>query len=331
MSFLRTIRTNIKDRKQIYKKRLNYFLSLTLACLIALIIYVLLTGKSPLSIIPSQQYKRPTYAFSIYGSGKMGDLSDPLGLAVSEEQERVYVTDSANHRIAVFSLEGKLLFTFSKVDKGELKNPVYIALDSNENIYVSDTIISKVCVFDKEGKFIKYFKTREKYNPLGLYIDKNDDLYIADKVGGRVLKLNNKGEKENEYGQFGKAKEADKELDMLYFPNNITVNDSKVYVTDSNNKRISVFDEDGNIDEVFSLGFTRGINFYESGDTKYFFTAKVFDHKILAVDNKGEILYSFGQAGAEDGSFSYPNDIQVLEERIYIVDTQNDRIQVWSF
>jgi hypothetical protein len=43
-------------------------------------------------------------------------------------------------------------------------------------------------------------------------------------------------------------------------------------------------------------------------------------------------LYKFGGFGMDDGLFNYPNDI-ILDDngRIYIVDRENHRVQVWSY
>ena len=43
-------------------------------------------------------------------------------------------------------------------------------------------------------------------------------------------------------------------------------------------------------------------------------------------------LYAFGDYGAEDGLFNYPNDIALDNSgRLYVVDRENNRVQVWSY
>ena len=40
----------------------------------------------------------------------------------------------------------------------------------------------------------------------------------------------------------------------------------------------------------------------------------------------------FGDFGAGDGQFSYPNDIAIdASGRLYIADRENNRVQVWSY
>ncbi len=52
---------------------------------------------------------------------------------------KVYVADTGNHRIQVFTAEGKLLKMFGRHDgqgRGELNWPGGVAIDSNGMVYV---------------------------------------------------------------------------------------------------------------------------------------------------------------------------------------------------
>lgn len=328
-----SLKANIIDHKEQHKKRLIYFLIFTMFIILAFLLYFLLTGKKPLSLIPIDEFQQPSYSYSIYGSGKMGELNSPLGLAVSSKLNRVYVTDNGNQRVAVFDLEGKPLFTFSRIKKKTLLNPIYLALDKADNIYVSDTTLSRICIFNKDGEFIKFFKSKERFNPLGLYVDNKNDLYVADKNGGRIIKFDRKGKVLTEYGKHGQVQKMQEGVDKLYFPNNVLVEKSgNVMVTDSNNKRIQVFASDGSALGVIPIqSFFRGLAGYGSSKDRYYFSAKVFGQKIAAFKSNGELLYEFGEEGPGDGQFSFPNDLTVLGNRIYIADRGNNRIQVWSF
>jgi sugar lactone lactonase YvrE len=45
-----------------------------------------------------------------------------------------------------------------------------------------------------------------------------------------------------------------------------------------------------------------------------------------------EFLFEFGDYGAGDGEFNYPNDIAVdTTGRLYIADRASNRIQVWAY
>jgi len=45
-----------------------------------------------------------------------------------------------------------------------------------------------------------------------------------------------------------------------------------------------------------------------------------------------EFLGSFGTEGVANGTFAYPNDIAVdARGRLYVADSANDRVQLWSY
>ena len=329
-NYFGSFKANLEDRKEIYKRRAIYFFSYTLVVILIFLIYLMVTGKKPLSLIPVKATQQPTYDYSIYGSGDMGEMKNPIGVAVSSDRSRVYVTDSGNQRIAVFDSQGTPLFTFNKVGKSLLQNPVYLALKSNGNVYVSDTVYSKIAVFDKNGKFLNFFKTKVKFNPLGLTFGKNGDLYVADKAGGRVIEFTPEGKKVRFYGEGGQVKKADSNPNKLYFPNSVLVlPDGRVLVADSNNQRVIVFKANGKPDKPIPVNnFVRGLAFTEKG---YILTTKSFLHQIIAIDLSGKPLYTLGEEGPGDGQFLFPNDVTVVKNIVYIVDRLNNRVQVWSF
>lgn len=325
-----SLKANLESRKEVYKRRAIYFFSFTLLVILVFFGYFLLTGKQPLSLIPATATQKPSYNYSIYGGGDMGELKYPLGIAVLPDQSRVYVTDSGNQRVAVFNKAGKPLFTFNKIGKTTLQNPIYIKDGPDGNVYVSDTVISRICIFNKDGKFLRFFKTKERFNPLGITFGKNSDVYIADKAGGRVIELSLGGKLVRSYGEGGKVKKADNDPNKLYFPNNVLVlPNNKILVADSNNQRILAFEPNGKPGKPIPINnFTRGLALTDRG---YVLTAKSFLHQIVAVNLNGEFLYTFGEEGPGDGQFLFPNDVAVVKNSIYIVDTQNNRVQVWSF
>jgi DNA-binding beta-propeller fold protein YncE len=59
----------------------------------------------------------------------------------------------------------------------------------------------------------------------------------------------------------------------------------------------------------------------------------VFVYDVLKADQQRlDYLGSFGKQGIEDGAFEYPTGGAVDSRgRVYVADTVNDRIQVWSY
>ena len=58
--------------------------------------------------------------------------------------------------------------------------------------------------------------------------------------------------------------------------------------------------------------------------------ASVFNHQIEVFDSALNFLYAYGERGAADGQFNFPNDLRISGDRVYVVDRQNNRVQVWQ-
>jgi len=87
-------------------------------------------------------------------------LERPIGIAIDKERGKLYVADSgrsesAEHTVKVFSLDGKLLGKIGKQIgdvEGSFLFPTYVNVDNKGNVYVADTLNSRVQKFDPDGK-----------------------------------------------------------------------------------------------------------------------------------------------------------------------------------
>ncbi len=138
----------------------------------------------------------PKWVCSIGGPGtKPGEFNRPEGICV-DNQDRVYVADSCNHRIQIFSRDGKLLRIYGKPGKGpgELGYPYDICVDSEGRQYVCEFGNSRIQVFDAQDKPIEIIGGRGSEpglfsNPWGVALDSAGNLYVADSQNHRVQKL----------------------------------------------------------------------------------------------------------------------------------------------
>ncbi len=89
-----------------------------------------------------------------------GALKDPWGLAI-DRNDRVYVADTSNHRIQVFTRMGEFLTEWGKKDanglpvagtgNGEFNGPAGLTFDNIGQLYVSDSNNHRVQVFGYSG------------------------------------------------------------------------------------------------------------------------------------------------------------------------------------
>jgi tripartite motif-containing protein 71 len=169
------------------------------------------------------------------------------------------------------------------------------------------------------------------WSPLGVRTNA-DNMLLTDVTNGkhRVMQLSKDGNVTFEFGHEGKGNTADE----LWFPNSMVVDaHSRMYISDSNNARIQVLDQNGTwLETLHGFSLPRGMTIDE-------------DQRLYIVDGIGQLvrvfdvsgenpvpLFDFGDYGAGDGEFNYPNDIASdTTSRLYIADRASNRLQVWAY
>jgi DNA-binding beta-propeller fold protein YncE len=124
-----------------------------------------------------------------------GEFNRPEGLCV-DAQDRLYVADSCNHRIEVFSSDGKFIRAYGKAGKGkgELSYPYDICVDAAGRQYVCEFGNSRIQVFDANDQPLEIIggpggAPGQFSNPWGVALDSAGNLYVADSQNHRVQKL----------------------------------------------------------------------------------------------------------------------------------------------
>ncbi len=120
---------------------------------------------------------------------KNGQLNSPKGLTIDSKTSRLYVADTNNHRVQVFSSKGKYLSKFGKEGSspGSLTLPTAVAV-YQEKVFVGDTI-SCVSVFSvKNHHYLFNIGVSCGVDKIeSLYLDRSGVLYVCDANKSRVL------------------------------------------------------------------------------------------------------------------------------------------------
>ena len=276
----------------------------------------------------------PAYLSSITG------LARPLSIAVDPLNQHVFVTETDGNRVTrCFDSNGKQLFVLAPpgTTPGD-RSPSYVAVDARTGIiYISDRTRRVVDMYDVNGIYQGIFPpSKDKgftWSPLGLTcID--GYLYVTDvtDLKHRVFVFDLlAGEFKLEFGKEGK------EIGEFGFPNDAVADSTgRIFVTDSNNFRVQVFDPQGQPQGDFSrwaqplMGLPRGMDI--EGDYLYVVDAFEQNVQVYKVGDAVQRLFTFGKEGYGDGEFNYPNDVALdHNNRVYITDRQNNRVQIWSY
>ncbi|MBI5882693.1 MAG: hypothetical protein HZB91_06265 [Elusimicrobia bacterium] len=168
-------------------------------------------------------------------------MGKPAGLAISAD--RIYVSDVANHRIAVYGLEGVFLHSFGArgAGPGEFNYPTYLWFDRREKqLWACDSGNFRVQWFDPDGKPLGRFGepgNRPGYlpRPHGLARDSNGDVYLTDAAFDAMQIFDPKGSLLLFVGQAGP------EPGQFNLPGGVSVDEQdRVFVADTYNARIQV-------------------------------------------------------------------------------------------
>ena len=113
-------------------------------------------------------------------------------------------------------------------------------------------------------------------------------------------------------------------------------------MTDSNNGRLLMFDAEGKVRGQIgrgagqgNLGLPRGLAVDGGGRVFVADTTGqgVFIYRAPSGDSRRlDFLEFFGGVGVADAEFQYPNSVAIdARGRVYVADTFNDRVQIWSY
>lgn len=308
-------------------------LLVVLMLLLLLLGYVYLYLTKPPVAVKQAPTPGVNHVFSIYGWGKER-FNNPNGVAV-DKSGNIYVADTGNHRVAVFSSSGRFQFAFGSKDKSKAQRlkkdqlllPLNVDVDDNNNIYVASSLAGKLSIFNSRGKFLRRVMIPQL---IQVAVDKNR-IYAS--TARQVLILNLKGKILKRLGSKGRK------LGQFELPNGLAVDKKgNLFVSDSQNMRIQIFNKNGKLvggrgappkdmndsNRLFGLGLGLTLD-----DQENVYVADAFHHGIRVFSYDGEDYGSYGEQGSYDGQFNYPSDVVAMGGGLFAVaDKWNDRVEV---
>ena len=169
-----------------------------------------------------------------------GVLERPAGLAFAAG--RIYVVDPPKHQISAFSPDGieQLRFGARGEGKGQLNFPTAIAAGKEDTLLVVDALNYRVVRFGKDGTFLGSFGEPGDGagafgRPKGVAVDPRGRVYVSDAQHDVVIVFSAGGSFEVALGGSGQGPGS------LTLPAGIAVGDGFLYVADSYNHRVQIF------------------------------------------------------------------------------------------
>lgn len=297
--------------------------------------YFLTHEPLPLPNIVAPSATVPTYRYSLYG------VDAPVGVAVTPNGDRIYVTESAGElELKVLDSSGTILAAGVPPDSQPSNRvPVYVARDPlTGELYVTDRLNGVINIYDAAGTYARTYTPPtdiEAWQPLGVAFDDAGLLYVTE-VGSaehRILVID----------RAGTLLRTVTTRSGLVFPNAVAPVGDDLYATDSNNSLLVRAAAGAEVAVPVAgpgvgagdLALPRGLATDSRGRL---YVADTTGHRVLVYELPTErgarpkFLDSFGSLGRDEGQFNYPNGIAADDQgRFYVADQANNRIQVWSY
>lgn len=304
--------------------------------------------------IPGMYAWAGTIGFRPEGGSGPGELMWPAGVAV--DANYIYVADSDNHRVSIYHRAtlayAATLGTGWGAGPTEFKNPRDVAVDAAGNIYVADWNNCRVQQF--EGRELTYARTYgttgvpyatdgyHYYHPFGVAVGPDGSLHILEERSShRLVKLNAEGMFQWSVGEPGvPGGWWDGDNTHFNWPGDVAVDGAgRVYVVDSGNDRIQVYDADGSYLTTLGAWGTGNMQFKApaglfTGADGSLYVADQVNQRVQIFNSARQYVATLGvtgEAGADNTHLSQPADVAVDSRgMVYVADAGNQRVQVFD-
>lgn len=166
------------------------------------------------------------------------EFGDPRGLAIYKDH--LYVSDRNNHRIQVFDLDLNFFQSIGShgQEAGKFNEPFDVKFDLDGNMYVAEFKNNRIQILDSSGHNIRIIGGEDANKvglPTGLHVAKGK-VYVSDLTYDRIVVYETTGEFIGTIASRGSS------TGELCSPYCIASNDEKLFVCDSANDRVHIFD-----------------------------------------------------------------------------------------
>jgi sugar lactone lactonase YvrE len=265
-------------------------------------------------------------------------LQKPYAIAV--RQGRLYVSDPVAGTVKLFDIPARRFLAIGPDPQEQLVQTLGIDVDDQFNLYVLDGATKDVKIYDADGRFLRRLGgVKEFFRPSGIATSPDGQrVYVVDTGGVERTEHRIRvydGRSGKHLFDFGKRGTGNGEFNL---PRDVTLAaDGKLYVVDSGNFRIQVFDPSGGFIRAFgSIGRQFG-NFARPREVAvdrqgaiYVSDAAFGNMQIFS--GEGELLMFIGARSERDEPARYTllSGVGVdTDGRVYVADEYFRRVDVF--
>jgi sugar lactone lactonase YvrE len=264
-------------------------------------------------------------------------LGEPYGIA-TDSKGNLYVADQKVAAIFIFNTETRDLELLKNKTHGHFVRIIGLAMDDNDRLFVSDPALSHVLVFSAEHKPEDVIADG-LVSPGGLAIDvENRLLYVADIGLDQVVVYDADTLKLKRKIGTPDTKHASTAPGDFSRPSGMAVDrDGNLYVADTLNNRIEIFDGDGNFIRTFGKAgdgpgyFARPKGVAIDSDNHIWVIDGMQD-RVQVFNQEAQLLISFGGHGLLPGMFQGITGITIdKNNRVFTSEIFPGRVQQFRY
>lgn len=259
-------------------------------------------------------------------------LAQPQALTIDLEGF-VFVVDTGNNRIVKFDRRGRFIAAIGGFgwEREQFDRPLDISVRNGLDVFIADFNNERIERYDRMLNYISSFSAEDVSGDLqfgfpgSVDISKHGELFICDNENDSIVKLNAFGNPDLRFGDFNWGD------GQLEYPIKIEVSKSDlVYVSDQGSNQIVIFDIYGNyVNRFGSAVLVKPNGLSLSADGKLY-VADSGNNRTAVFDQDFQLVYFWGAKGDKIGAFNNPVDVALFEKQIYVLDSENARIQVFQ-
>ncbi len=262
-------------------------------------------------------------------------LERPQGCCLDPNLLLIYVADTDNDRVVVFTADGQYIGPF--LTSRPVKRPFDLIVGPDSMIYISQIGRKSIEVFNKKGIWQRSIPSGVnrrgfEFKPGRMVFDGSGRLLVIDRGTGAVYFMTREGKLlKKQY--IGKKKKGAGLLSGIALDTS-----GRIYVISAQGSPvIHVLDPEGV--QVLSFGrhgalYDDSLSFPHSmaiDDKDRIWIVDAFRHTIKVFNHDNRYLFNIGTYGEQPGGFVYPVDIDIDKEgRLYVLEKGAGRLQALS-
>jgi sugar lactone lactonase YvrE len=297
--------------------------------------------------VQPQQKKKTSWMERVSGVATGGAQSEfkprwqlvvPNGIAI-DSKGKVYIADSKVRAIFVVDVETGKYEMIKNGSDGRFQWLTGLAMDDSDRLFAADSGMHRVTVFGPDHK-IEGAISQGLAAPAGLAVDnENRLLYVADPELDQVVVFDADPphKKIRTIGTTGQGHKLTTPGDFAK-PIGVAVDqDTNLYVTDTWNNRVEVFDADGNFIRTFGkagdgVGYfsrPKGIAIDSDG---HVWVADGMQERVQVFTPEGRVLIWMGSDGLLPGMFRALENVAIdSKNRVFTTEQFPGRLQVFRY